>query len=78
MTGYTGGGPPFRSPLRFDRILDRLQTLIRAGMGKAGGSAGARGGLLLGDMADTSARATVYVLAMFGLLYLVGSVAAGR
>ncbi len=78
MTADAGFSSPSRSPLRFDRVLERLRDLIRAGTAKAGGSAGTRGGLLLGDIADLSARATVYVLAMLGLLHLVGSVAAGR
>ena len=78
MTADAGLSSPSRSPQRFDRVLARLQDLIRAGMGKIGVSAGPRGELLLGDMADLSARAAVYAPAMFGLLYLVGSVAAGR
>ncbi len=77
MTGDTGFSPPFRLPLRFDRMLDQLRHSIRAGLGKTGKAAGPRSGLLLEDMADLSARATVYVLAMLGLLHILGQVAAG-
>ena len=77
MAGDTGFSSPFRSPLRWDRMLDQLRYLIRAGMGKIGKSAGPRSGLLLGDMADLSARAIVYMLAMLGLLHVLGLAAAG-
>ena len=77
MRGDTGFNPPFRSPPRFDRMLDQLRHLIRAGMGKIGKSAGPRSGLLLEDVADLSARAMVYMLAMLGLLHVLGQVAAG-
>ena len=77
MAEDTGFSPPFRSPLRLDRMLDQLRHLIRAGMGKAGKSAGRRSELLLEDMADLSARAMVYMLAMLGLLHVLGQVAAG-
>ena len=77
MTGNAGFSSPFRSRLRPDRMLDQLRNLVRAGLGKIGRSAGPRSGLVLGDMADLSARATVYVLAMLGLLHVLGQVAAG-
>ena len=77
MTGDTGFSPPFRLPPRFDRMLDRLRHSIRAGMGRIGKAAGPRSGLVLEDVADLSARAMVYVLAMLGLLHVLGQVAAG-
>ncbi len=77
MRGDTGFSSPFRSLPRFDRMLDQLRHLIRAGMGKIGKSAGPRSGLLLEDVADLSARAMVYMLAMLGLLHVLGQVAAG-
>ncbi len=77
MTGDTGSSSPFRSPLRLDRMLDQLRHLIRAGLGRIGKAAGPRGGLVLEDVADLSARAMVYVLAMLGLLHVLGQVAAG-
>ena len=77
MAGDAGFSSPFRSPLRLDRMLDQLRHLIRAGMGKIGKSAGPRSGLLLEDVADLSARAMVYMLAMLGLLHVLGQVAAG-
>jgi hypothetical protein len=77
MTGDTGSSSPFRSPLRLDRTLGRLRHLIRAGLGKIGNSAGPRSGLVLEDVADLSARAMVYMLAMLGLLHVLGQVAAG-
>ena len=77
MTGDTGSSSPFRSPLRLDRTLGRLRHLIRAGLGKIGNSAGPRSGLVLEDVADLSARAMVYMLAMLGLLHALGQVAAG-
>ncbi len=77
MTGDTGFSPPFRLPLRLDRMLDQLRHSIRAGLGKIGKAAGPRSGLLLEDVADLSARAMVYVLAMLGLLHVLGQVAAG-
>ena len=77
MAGDTGFSSPFGSPLRLDRMLDQLRHLIRAGMGKIGKSAGPRSGLLLEDVADLSARAMVYMLAMLGLLHVLGQVAAG-
>ena len=77
MAGDTGFSSPFRSPLRLDRMLDQLRHLIRAGMGKIGKSAGPRGGLLLEDVAHLLARAMVYMLAMLGLLHVLGQVGAG-
>jgi hypothetical protein len=77
MTGDTGSSSPFRSPLRLDRTLGRLRHLIRAGLGRIGKAAGPRGGLVLEDVADLSARAMVYMLAMLGLLHVLGQVAAG-
>ena len=58
-------------------MLVQLRHLIRAGMGKIGKSAGPRGGLLLEDVAHLSARAMVYMLAMLGLLHVLGQAAAG-
>ena len=69
--------PLFRSTVGFDRMLHPLRQLIRAGLGKIGKSAGPRSGLLLADVADLSARAMVYMLAMLGLLHVLGQVAAG-
>ena len=77
MTGDTGSSSPFRSPLRLDRTLDRLRHLVRAGLGKIGNSAGPRSGLVLEDVADLSARAMVYMLAMLGLLHVLGLAAVG-
>ena len=77
MAGDAGFSSPFRSPLRLDRMLDQLRHLIRAGLGKIGKPAGRRSGLLLEDVADLSARAMVYMLAMLGLLHALGQVAAG-
>ena len=77
MRGDTGFSPPFRSPPRFDRMLEQLRHLIRAGMGKIGRPASPRSGLLLEDMADLSARAMVYMLAMLGLLHVLGLGAVG-
>ena len=77
MTGDTGLSSPFRSPFRLGRMLDQLRHSIRAGMGRIGKSAGRRNGRLLEDVADLSARAMVYVLAMLGLLHVLGQVAAG-
>lgn len=77
MTGDTGFNAPFRSALRFNRILDQLRYSIRAGLGRIGKSAGPRSGLVLEDVADLSARAMVYVLAMLGLLHVLGQVVAG-
>ena len=77
MRGDTGFSSPFRSLPRFDRMLDQLRHSIRAGMGRIGNSAGPRGGLLLEDVADLSARAMVYMLAMLGLVHVLGQVAAG-
>ena len=77
MAGDTSFSSPVRSPLRLDRMLDQLRHLIRAGMGKIGKSAGPRGGLLLEDVAHLSARAMVYMLAMLGLLHVLGQAAAG-
>jgi hypothetical protein len=77
MRGDTGFSPPFRSPPRFDRMLDQLRHLIRAGMGKIGRSASPRRGLLLEDVADLSARTMVYMLAMLGLLHVLGLGAVG-
>ncbi len=57
-------------------MLDQLRHLIRAGMGKIGRPASPRIGLLLEDMADLSARAMVYMLAVLGLLHVLGQVAA--
>jgi hypothetical protein len=77
MRGDTGFSSPFRSLPRFDRMLDQLRHLIRAGMGKIGRSASPRPGLLLEDVADLSARAMVYMLAMLGLLHVLGLGAVG-
>ena len=77
MAEDTGFSSPFRSPLRLDRMLDQLRHLIRAGMGKIGRPASPRSGLLLEDMVDLSARTMVYLLAMLGLLHVLGQVAAG-
>ncbi len=77
MMGDIGFSSPHRSPLRWDRMLDQLRHAIRAGMGKIGRRATPRNGLLLEDMADLSARAMVYMLAVLGLLHVLGQVAAG-
>ena len=72
MTGDAGFSSPTRSPLRWDRMLDQLRHSIRAGMGKIGRPASPRSGLLLEDVADLSARTMVYLLAMLGLLHVLG------
>ena len=77
MAGDTAFSSLFRSPVRLDRTLDQLRHSIRAGLGRIGKAAGPRGGLLLEDVADLSARAMVYALAMLGLLHVLGQVAAG-
>ena len=77
MTDDTGSSSPFRSPLRLDRTLDQLRHLIRAGLGRIGKSAGSRSGLVLEDVADLSARTMVYMLAMLGLLHVLGLGAVG-
>ncbi len=77
MREDTGFSSPFRSPPRFDRMLDQLRHLIRAGMGKIGRPASPRRGLLLEDVADLSARTMVYMLAMLGLLHVLALGAVG-
>ena len=75
MNAVTGPNPVFRSPPGRGRIAGRMQRLVRDGLGRIGNSANLHRGLLVDDMADLSARAIVYVLAVLGLLHVLGLVA---
>ncbi len=77
MMENTGSNPPLRISLRPGRMLDQLRCVVRARTGKTGSSAGLRSGFFLHDLADLSARTLAYLLAMLGLLHVLGLVAPG-
>lgn len=58
-------------------MLDPLRRLISSGTGKVATSAHPRLGLLWKDLADLSARTMTYMLAVLGLLHVLGQIAAG-